>query len=374
MLDALVGAIFAIISYSSLAAVLLTATLTATGIISFDVALCLVIGANLGSGLLAMINNSGANAAARRVALGSLLFKLVGCVLILPFIHVLAELMQRLPLAQADLVIYFHVFYNLIRCLAMVPFAEPMARFCRRIIREAPEVDTRLTLKHLEQADLDIPALALVNATRETLRIGDRVEHMLDSWRKVIHGEPRQEKVLRQLADDVNVLYTGIKLYLAQLPRDALSEEESRRWAQIIEISLNLEQASDIIDRMGSAVADKSLAARRTFSAEGLQELDSLYHQLLANLQLSMSVFFSADVNSARRLRRNKHRFRIMNRRYAHAHVDRLHKQNVQSIETSGLHLGLLGDMNSLNSLFCAIAYSVMNQPDEDDEREPVTL
>lgn len=125
---------------------------------------------------------------------------------------------------------------------------------------------------------------------------------------------------------------------------------------------------------MGCAVTDKYLAARRPFSAEGLQELDSLCQQLLSNLQLSMSVFFSADMNSARRLRRNKHRFRIMNRRYAHAHVDRLHQQNVQSIETSGLHLGLLGDMNSLNSLFCVIAYSVMNKPDEDDEREPVTL
>ena len=62
MLDALIGAVFAIISYSSLAAVLLTATLTAAGAISFPVALCLVIGANLGSGLLAMLNNSAANA------------------------------------------------------------------------------------------------------------------------------------------------------------------------------------------------------------------------------------------------------------------------------------------------------------------------
>ena len=370
MLDALIGAIFAIITYSSLAAVLLTATLTATGIISFDVALCLVIGANLGSGLLAMINNSAANAAARRVALGSLLFKLVGGVIVLPFVHVLATQMQRLPLGQADLVIYFHVFYNLIRCLAMVPFAEPMARFCRRVIRETPEIDTRMKLKHLDPTDLEIPALGLVNATRETLRMGDVLEQMLDSWRKVVQGEPREEKELRKLADDVNILYTGIKLYLAQMPRDGLSEEESRRWAEIIEISLNLEQASDIIERMGSAVADKSLAARRAFSADGLQELDSLYQQLLSNLQLSMSVFFSRDINSARRLRRNKHRFRIMNRRYSHAHVDRLHQQNVQSIETSSLHLGLLGDMNRLNSLFCTVAYSVMNQPDEDDERD----
>ncbi len=175
------------------------------------------------------------------------------------------------------------------------------------------------------------------NAARETLRIGDAMEQMLESLHKVMHGEPRQEKELRRMADDINVLYTAIKLYLARMPKDELAEEESRRWAEI-EMSLNLEQASDIVERMGSEIADKSLAARRAFSVEGLKELDALYDLLLSNLQLAMSVFFSSDVPSARRLRRSKHRFRILNRRYSHAHVDRLHQQNVQSIETSTLH------------------------------------
>ncbi len=269
LLDALIGAVFAIISYSSLAAVLLTATLTTAGVISFPVALCLVIGANLGSGLLAMLNNSAANAAARRVALGSLLFKLVGSLIILPFVHVLATTMQKLPLAESELVIYFHVFYNLIRCVAMVPFAEPMARFCKRLIRDEPELEAHLKPKHLDVTALDTPTLALANAARETLRIGDATEQMLDGLKKVMHGEPREEKNLRKQADDINVLYTAIKLYLARMPKDELAEEESRRWAEIIEMSLNLEQASDIIERMGSEIADKSLAARRAFSVEG---------------------------------------------------------------------------------------------------------
>lgn len=369
MLDALIGAVFAIITYSSLAAVLLTATLTAAGAISFPVALCLVIGANLGSGLLAMLNNSAANAAARRVALGSLLFKLVGCLAILPFVHILASLMAKLPLQASELVIYFHVFYNLIRCLVMVPFAGPMAEFCKRLIRDEPELDARLKPRHLDPAALDTPALALANAARETLRMGDAMEMMMVDLKKVMHGEPRQEKELRKTADDINVLYTAIKLYLARMPKDALAEEESRRWAEIIEMSLNLEQASDIAERMGSEIADKSLLARRAFSLAGINELDGLLDQLLSNLQLAMSVFFSSDVASARRLRRRKHRFRILNRRYSHAHVDRLHQQNVQSIETSSLHLGLLGDMKRLNSLFCAVAYSVLEQPDEDEGR-----
>lgn len=320
LLDALIGAMFAIISYSSLAAVLL--------------------------------------------------FKLVGSLIILPFVHLLAETMGKLSLPKAELVIYFHVFYNLVRCLVMLPFVDPMARFCKTIIRDEPELDTQLRPKHLDVSALDTPTLALANAARETLRIGDAMEQMMEGLNKVMHGEPRQEKELRKLADDINVLYTAIKLYLARMPKEELAEEESRRWAEIIEMSLNLEQASDIVERMGSEIADKSLAARRAFSLDGLKELDALYEQLLSNLKLAMSVFFSGDVTSARRLRRSKHRFRILNRRYSHAHVDRLHQQNVQSIETSSLHLGLLGDMQRLNSLFCSVAYSVLEQPDEDEGRD----
>ncbi|WP_215847915.1 Na/Pi cotransporter family protein [Candidatus Pantoea bituminis] len=370
MLDALIGAVFAIISYSSLAAVLITATLTATGVISFKVALCLVIGANLGSGLLAMINASGSNAAGKRVALGSLLFKLIGCVIILPFVNPVAIWLDKLPVSDEELVIFFHVFYNLIRCVVLVPFADPMARLCRRLISDDTESALILKPKHLDRSALDTPALALVNAAREALRMGDVLEQMLDAFSKVVHREPREERTVRRLDDDVDVLYTAIKLYLARMPKEDLGEEDSRRWSEIIEMSLNLEQAGDIIERMSSDVADKSLAARRAFSAEGLKELEALHEQLIANLRLSLSVFLSHDVTSAKRLRRAKHRFRLMIRRYSHAHVDRLHQKNVQSIETSSLHLGLLGDMKRLNSLFCATAYTVLEQPDDERDYE----
>ncbi len=115
--------------------------------------------------------------------------------------------------------IYFHVFYNLVRCPVMLPFVDPMARFCKTIIRDEPELDTQLRPKHLDVSALDTPTLALANAARETLRIGDAMEQMMEGLNKVMHGEPRQEKELRKLADDINVLYTAIKLYLARMPK-----------------------------------------------------------------------------------------------------------------------------------------------------------
>lgn len=71
-------------------------------------------------------------------------------------------------------------------------------------------------------------------------------------------------------------------------------------------------------------IAAKSLAKQKLFSTQGLEALKTLYDNLLENLQLSLSVFISRDVDTARRLRRAKHRFRRLVQRYSLTHVERL--------------------------------------------------
>ena len=361
LLDALVGALFALISYSSLAAVLLTATLTGAGLISLPVAIGLVIGANIGSGVLAFLNSSLQSPAGRRVALGSLLYKVIGLLLVMPLLDPLVNWLDSLDWQPAELVIAFHLLYNSMRCLLMLPTVGPMARFCNWLLPDRAEENGVARPRHLDPTALATPSLALANSVRETLRIGDLIETMLSHLLEVLRGhQPALSKELRRLDDDVDALYSAVKLYLAQVQRDVLSEHDSRRWAEIIELAVNLEQAGDIIERMLGKVQDQKTAQRHSFSETGLEELAALHSQLMANLRLGLSVFLSGDKESARQLLREKRRFRAQERRMAHAHVGRLHHQVVESIETSSLHLELIGDMKRLNSLFCSSAYVVL--------------
>ncbi|MGE7959410.1 Na/Pi cotransporter family protein [Pseudomonas sp. NPDC089530] len=361
LLDALMGALFAMVSYSSLAAVLLTATLAGAGVISLPVAIGLVIGANIGSGVLAFLSTNMQNAAGRQVALGSLLYKLIGLLLIIPVLDPLARWMDRLDFSPQEVVIGFHLLYNTLRCLVLLPTVGPMAKVCAWLLPERPEANGRAKPRHLDLTALATPSLALANAARETLRIGDLIEHMLEAMRDVLHGKQTAiTQEMRSLGDDVEVLHNAVKLYLAQMPREDLGEQDSRRWAEIIELAINLKLASDLIERMLRKVQQQKTAQRRSFSEVGLEELVSLHEQLLANLRLGLSVFLSADPESARQLLREKRRFRAQERRLAHAHVSRLQRKILQSIETSSLHLELIADMKRLNSLFCGSAYVVL--------------
>ncbi|QQX59061.1 Na/Pi cotransporter family protein [Pseudomonas chlororaphis] len=361
LLDALMGALFAMISYSSLAAVLLTATLAGAGVISLPVAIGLVIGANIGSGVLAFLSTNMQNAAGRQVALGSLLYKLIGLLLIIPVLDPLAHWMDSLDFSPQEVVIGFHLLYNTLRCLVLLPTVGPMAKVCAWLLPERPETNGRAKPRHLDPTALATPSLALANAARETLRIGDLIDNMLEAVRDVLHGKQTAvTQEMRNLNDDVEVLYNAIKLYLAQMPREDLSEQDSRRWAEIIELAINLKLASDLIERMLRKIQQQKTAQRRSFSEVGIEELVGLHEQLIANLRLGLSVFLSADPESARQLLREKRRFRAQERRLAHAHVSRLQRKIVQSIETSSLHLELIADMKRLNSLFCGSAYVVL--------------
>lgn len=365
LLDALVGAMFALISYSSLAAVLLTATLAGAEIISLPVAIGLVIGANIGSGLLAFLSTSMQNVAGRQVALGSLLYKLIGLLLITPVLTPLVAWMDTLNVSPSSLVISFHVIYNSLRCLIMLPTVRPMGRLCASILPQQAEINGQTKPRHLDLTALATPSLALANAVRETLRMGDLIDSMLNAMQEVLRGnQTAVTQEVRRLNDDVEVLYNAIKLYLAQMPRDDLSDQDNRRWAEIIELAINLELASGLIERMLRKVQQQKTSQRRSFSDVGLEELSGLHEQLMANLRLGLSVFLSGDPESARQLLREKRRFRAQERRLAHAHVSRLQRKIVQSIETSSLHLELISDMKRLNSLFCSSAYVVLETND----------
>ena len=144
------------------------------------------------------------------------------------------------------------------------------------------------------------------------------------------------------------------------MPREDLSEHDSRRWAEIIELAINLKLASDLIERMLRKVQQQKTSQRRSFSDVGLEELVGLQSQLIDNLRLGLTVFLSSDPQTARQLLREKRRFRAQERRLAHAHVSRLQRKITQSIETSSMHLELIADMQRLNSLFCGSAYVVL--------------
>ncbi len=360
LLDIFVGALLTVLSYSSLAIVLLTASLAGSAIVPPSVALGLVLGANLGSGLLAVLTTAKAPAAERRLPIGNLVFKSIGCLLAVPAIPLLYPTLKDWfpPLQQQ--VVMFHLGFNMVLALLFVGFTGLLAKRLERWIR-TPSNSRSTRPRHLDASALATPSLAISCAAREALHQADVVETMLVGIHPVLRdNDLALAEHLRQMDDQVDALYTEIKLYLTQVSREALSEREGRRWADVMSFTINMEQIGDIIERVMQDIEDKKIRPGRRFSDAGMAEICHLHERLVANLRLGMSVFLDGHVRDASRLLEEKQRFRELEHAYAASHIGRLQENTAQSIETSSLHLDLISDLKRINSHICSIAYPIL--------------
>jgi phosphate:Na+ symporter len=361
LLDMLIAAGLTMLCYSSLAVVLLIATFTAVLMLPADVALGLVLGANLGSGLLAIIATLKSTAEARRVALGNFFFKLTGCVLMLPLLHQIAGWLAVFDPDPQRQVVNFHLAFNVAIALMFIGFTGRVARLAENVLPSAPELDRPAKPRYLDPVALQTPALAISCAAREALRLGDMIEVMLRGTLNVLrNNDMKLAGDIHRMDDDVDELYTAIKLYLTQMSRDALEGKDASRWADIISFTINLEHVGDIIDKNLIEIAEKKIRKNQEFSTAGMDEICELHARVLANLQLGLNVFMYADLGSAQRLISEKEQFRTLERAYSDSHLQRLVDNKLSSIETSALHLDIIRDLKRINSHICSIAYPTL--------------
>jgi phosphate:Na+ symporter len=362
LLEITVGAFLSVIAYSSLAIVLLTATMAASGLMPLEPALGLVLGANLGSGLLAVLTTAKSSVQVRQVPLGNFVFKAIGVLIAIPLVGLWLRYVRPYVQDRATVVVLFHLSFNLMVAVLFIAFTGAVARL---VTQWLPKPDKSLVAgrpHHLDPSALATPSLAISCAAREALHQADVVETMMVGMLTVIkNNDLALSQELRHLDDDVDELYSAIKYYLTKISREALGDEESRRWTDIISFTINMEQIGDIIERILIDIEDKKIKKGRSFSSAGMAEICELHARLIDNLRLGMSVFLNGSVRDAQKLLEEKARFRDLERAYASTHLTRLSGNTMQSIETSSLHIDLISDLKRINSHICSIAYPILD-------------
>ena len=362
LLEITVGAVLAVLTYSSLATVLLTATLAASNVIQLDVALGLVLGANLGSGLLAVLTTGRSAIEVRQVPMGNLLFKALGVLMAAPLVGLWLRHVRPYLGEPASAVVLYHLAFNVLVGIVFIGWTQVIARWVEQLLPKPVKSAAHGRPQHLDASALSTPSLAISCAAREAMHQADVVETMLRGMLDVIKKDDlKLAEELRKLDDTVDALYSSIKYYLTKISREALAEEEARRWTDIISFVINMEQIGDIIERVLLDIEDKKIKPGRNFSEAGMQEITELHERLIDNLRLGMSVFLNGNVRDAQKLLEEKARFRDLERAYATSHLSRLSANTVQSLETSSLHIDLISELKRINSHICSIAYPILD-------------
>jgi len=356
------------LAHSSLSTVILVMSLANAGMVSIPMALALVLGANVGGALAPYIDQMGSPAVGRRVMFANMLTRSAGAAVallfVLPFAANLLRPLQELSPGHA--VLAFHAAFNVLTALVFMPFIKPVADLCRR---QFPEENTNWypgQPRYLDPSVIDSATEALAAATRETHALGDLVADMLDRSLTVIEkDDARGIKQIEKADNAVDKLHEAIKLYLIKVSRGGMSDEDSRRFVEILTFTTNLEHIGDIIDKNLMELATKKIRHKLAFSREGLQELRQIHSQVRDNLQLAFNVFTLRDVRLARKLLNGKPLLREAEVQSTNSHFARLRAGRAESLETSSIHLDIIRDLKRINSHVTSVAYPILEAAGE---------
>lgn len=364
ILALLLAAVLTWAAHSSAAIVLLTMSLAGIGVVSPAEALALVLGANLGSALNPLIEGvAGGNPAHRRLPLGNLATRVVGCALFLPFLQPIADLLMQLEAGAPRLVANFHTAFNLVLAVAFLGLLGPMARLLQRLLPAKPGDAAAEAARHLHEEMLDTPTLALANAEREIMRVVDIVETMLRETVAVFERDDRRRiQAVEQMNRTVDRLAEAIKHYLVHVEPEHMRESESRRYGSLLAYAIDLAHVGDILEKNLMEAAAKKEKRRLSFSPEGAAEIRALLARQVDCLRLSLAVLLSGDIVAARRLVQEKETVRGLEQQATDNHLRRLREGRPETMETSALHLDILRDARRITAHLAAAANPVLQE------------
>ena len=360
--DLAIAALLTWAAHSSVAIVLLVMSLT-PGVISLDAALAFVLGANLGNTFPQLVAARG-DPAARQLAIGNLAVRAIGCVAALPFLPDLATWLAAVIPSGAAAVATFHTLFNLVLALVVLPLLDPLAGLCAKLAPALPSRSEAEPRYISLSAAAAIPAVALSDASRETLRMADTIALMLSTLLRAL--ETNDRRLLREVAHldtIVDRLHNAIKLYLVEIGnQDDLDEDDRRRCWDILDFVINLEHAGDIADKSLRDIVAKKIKHGLAFSAEGQAEIAAMIDRVLGDLKLAVGVFMNGDEKNARLLLDEKVQMRDLERDMTANHLRRLRAQRPESLETSSLHIDIARDLKRITAHFASVAYPILEE------------
>lgn len=357
------SAIFTALVHSSAATIGIALALAMHGLIPLDGAIHLVLGANIGTCSTALLATVKAPVEARRVAWAHVFFKLVGVGLMLPVLPLFQSLLLRMGGDLSRQIANAHTVFNVIMAVLFLPILGLVAKMLERFFPDS-RAQAKFGPKYLDDHVLGTPSLALSQATREVLRESDIVREMLaESVGAFETSDTAAIDAVREKDNLVDILDRHIRLYLTRMSVSPMTESHSRRAVALLEASRDLENIGDIIDRNVMPLATKMITKGLVFSDEGKGEILAYHRKLVENFDMALSAFAGNDHDLGRRVIRNKEELESIERELIQTHLERLRKGLRETIDTSHIHLDMIGNLARINSLITHIIYPIFEDP-----------
>jgi phosphate:Na+ symporter len=310
-----IGMILTMLMQSSAATLAVIIALASHNVLTLDAALILVLGANVGTCLTALIASAGKNRQSLQAAMAHIGFKVTGVLVALILFSGFISLISALSfdtvadqgIATARDVANAHMIFNIVLALSFLPFVNQISRLLQKLI-PLREEDKIVKPQYLDLGLITTPSLALEAVRYELKRISKITECILiQALPAVVSGESKDLTLISRKEKDVDILYKYCVKYLSKISRVRVSEDNSKELSQLIHLANNLENISDIAGGELIKLGRKRIRAKVKVSKETTDKLTNLHDKILKAYNLSVESALYSDVEKAQKTIRMKH-------------------------------------------------------------------
>ena len=312
----LIGAVFTSIIQTSSATVAIAVAMGGQGLITFEHAIAIAIGANIGTCVTALLAAIGKPREAQRAAVVHLLFNVAGAFVWLGFIHELGMLATALTPAGAGLgdgndavnarhIANAHTIFNVVNTAGLIGFTDQIARLVEWLVPDRP-VDRSFVTKpfHLDEAWLTTPAFAIQPARKEVARLGKNVARMFAATvPAILNADRRELRAVAEMQYFVDVIHGQIIDYLRRAVRNECAKSVETSLAQLMHIADQFAHIGTIIESNLVRVGFQQIHEGPRF-ATATQKLLARYHRrVYKTLNFAVRVAGSNDEEAAAMVR-----------------------------------------------------------------------
>lgn len=251
VLGVLVGILVTAVIQSSSASVGILQALSLTGVITYDIAVPIIFGQNIGTCVTGLISGIGAGAKAKRVVFSQIFIKVLGMLIVLP-VYLIGRNALDIPTNEITVnpvsIAIIHTVYNVILLLLM-PFSKLIAKLCEKVIpekRDEKSVDSVGKVVYLDERLLNTPSIAVMECDSYTIKMALLAKDtVLESLKLVKDYNKESVKTVHDNEKILDLYEDNLGTYLVKMSEQSLSNNDARTVARMLHTIGDFERLGD---------------------------------------------------------------------------------------------------------------------------------
>lgn len=364
----LIGALFTALMQSSSASTGVVITMVGTGVMPLELALFIILGANVGTCVTALLASVGANVNAKRVAVIHFAFNVIGSVLFAALIWIFKK--QAVGILTAIFpgddvmsvqmrVSIFHVIFNVVTTCLLLPFINQLVKLSCLIVKDKPSKESELSLKFVDERLLATPAIAMAQSKKEIDYMMDLVRgNILRSFETLENGTTDNYDAIEEDERKIDFINNALTKYLIKLS-NVVEEHDEKLIGSYFHVLNDLERIGDHAENfydIGAEMKEKNLQ----FSPVAKEEVSKMRGAVVEMFDIAKDAFETSNKINLPTLTALENQVDEMKKVLTARHFERL-KEGICSVELVPYYTSIVTRLERVADHIVNVGYSIVS-------------